>query len=171
MLIIFMIFCAGVIFLYNALWGPGLNNTDNYQLFIPHGASYEDVNNHLISEGLLKYPSIFDALSSRMNYKKDEVKSGRYVIPPEIGLRDLISKLRSGNQDAINITFNNTRTVEDLAGMLGRQIEPDSISLLKSFLDENNLQKNGLTIESATKSVYSEYLSDLLGCITSGICR
>jgi len=147
-LIIIVIFCAGVSYLYNVFWGEGLKNTENYELYIPSGASYEDVQNHFLSENLLINPFFFDVLANRMNYKKEEVKSGRYILPPKISLRDLISKLRTGNQDPVNVTFNNIRTIEELAGRVARQIEMDSLSLLYAFFDSTNQYLKELTKES-----------------------
>lgn len=37
--------------------------------------------------------------------------------------------LRSGRQTPVNVTFNNIRTLEELAGKTGGQIEADSASL------------------------------------------
>lgn len=148
MTVIFILFCGGVYYLYTSLWGPGVNNTSDYEMFIPTGASYEDVNNHLLGEQIIKNSFLFDVLAGQMNYKKDQVKSGRFIIKPNTSIRDLISKLRSGNQDPIDITFNNIRTVDELAGRVGRQIEPDSLSLLNVLLSEQNVEGLGLTEES-----------------------
>ena len=148
MIVILLAFCGGVFYLYQSLWGPGVNNVAEYELYIPTGASYSDVKNHLVSENILKSPFLFDRLSDQMNYKKDEVKSGKYVIKPESSLRELISKLRSGSQDPIDITFNNIRTIEDLAGRISNQIEPDSMELLNVLLNKANTIDNGYSRET-----------------------
>ena len=70
MLIILLIFVGGVYYLYQSLWGPGVNNSSDYELYIPTGASYDHVNHHLQSENLLKSPYLFDLLADQMNYKK-----------------------------------------------------------------------------------------------------
>src|SRR3546814_13495988 len=47
----------------------------------------------------------------------------------------LISKLRSVNQDALSLTFNNIRTKEQFAASLGRTLEADSIDFLAPLND------------------------------------
>src|SRR3546814_10033368 len=49
--------------------------------------------------------------------------------------RTLISKLRSGNHDAVSLTFNNIRTKEQFAASLGRTLEADSIDFLAPLND------------------------------------
>ena len=148
MLAIFIIFCGGVFYLYHALWGNGVNNQADFELYISTGASYDDVNNQLVSENILKSPFLFDLLADQMNYKKETVKSGKYIIKPKSSIRSLISKLRSGNQDPIDITFNNIKTIEELAGRISHQVEPDSISILNTFLLDRNVRDRGYTKES-----------------------
>lgn len=149
MLFIMVLFCGAVLYLYQSLWGPGLQNSEDYTLYIPSGASYDDVKNHLSSEGLVKNMFLFDQLADVMKYKKGKVKAGRYIIKPQTSIRDLLTKLRSGNQDATKVTFNTIRTIQELAGNVSKQIEADSISLLNTFLSDENVQGRGLTPESA----------------------
>src|SRR3546814_4543102 len=63
------------------------------------------------------------------------VKAGRYRITEGMNNRTLISKLRSGNQDALSLTFNNIRTKEQFAASLGRTLEADSIDFLAPLND------------------------------------
>ena len=48
----------------------------------------------------------------------------------------------------INVTFNNLERLEDLASKISKLIEPDSISLMKSFLESDFLTDNQFTKES-----------------------
>jgi UPF0755 protein len=57
--------------------------------------------------------------------------------------------LRSGNQDPLDLTFNNVRTIQELAGLLSKNLEADSLTLLTAFLDKNTLASHGLTEETA----------------------
>ena len=42
---------------------------------------------------------------------------------------NIVNILRSGRQTPVNVTFNNIRTLEELAGRIGGQIEADLASL------------------------------------------
>ena len=60
--------------------------------------------------------------------------------------RAIVDLLRSGNEP-IRLKFNNQERLEDLAGILARQIEPDSLSLLEAFRDPEFLQEAQVTQE------------------------
>tara|TARA_B000000609_G_C24094320_1_gene304785 strand:+ start:32 stop:802 length:771 start_codon:yes stop_codon:yes gene_type:complete len=51
-------------------------------------------------------------------------------------LNSLVNMLRLGAQNPLNIIFNNTSTIYDLAGKLSYQIEADSLALLDAFRNE-----------------------------------
>lgn len=60
--------------------------------------------------------------------------------------------MRSQNRP-IKVTFNNQERLENLAGRLSQQMEPDSLSLLNAMTDPAFLKENGLDIHTAL-SVY-----------------
>ncbi len=54
---------------------------------------------------------------------------------------DVIRLLRSGNQTPVNLTFNNMRTSENLAGRISQQLMIDSLKLLNALNDTANAKK------------------------------
>jgi len=76
------------------------------------------------------------------------VKPGKYVIDEELSYNSLINVLRSGRQTPVRITFQNIRTLNQLAGKIGRQIEADSIQIMNFFSDESNYSADGFKKES-----------------------
>ncbi|KUK77305.1 MAG: Aminodeoxychorismate lyase, partial [Proteiniphilum acetatigenes] len=90
---------------------------------------------------------IFRFLAERMNYP-GSVKSGRYAIREGMTMPDVIRMLRSGNQAPLNITFNNIRTPEDLAGRLSGQLMIDSLTLLETLRDHTVAEKLGFNNET-----------------------
>ncbi|MFM2392739.1 MAG: endolytic transglycosylase MltG, partial [Bacteroidota bacterium] len=144
LLIILVLFAYAYTLLYSGNIG-----VDNYELKIKSNTSYDQLKEQLSKDGVLKNISSFDMVASLMKYKKNEIPSGRYLIKRGMSNRKLISKLRSGDQDALDLTFNNVRTIQDLAGALSRQLEADSITLLNAFLNEKTLSQNGLNPATA----------------------
>ncbi|HET9570012.1 MAG TPA: endolytic transglycosylase MltG [Bacteroidales bacterium] len=71
-------------------------------------------------------------LLNLVNYKEN-VKPGQYALKPGISPFRIVRVLRSGLQTPVKLTFNNIRTVEELAGRLSSQLMTDSLTLLKSF--------------------------------------
>lgn len=117
---------------YLRIYGPNVRAADregaNY-LYIPTGATFQNVEDSLTSHGFLKSINSFRWVANLMEYP-NYVKAGRYRITGGMSNRALISKLRAGNQDALSLTFNNIRKKENFAAFLGRELEPDSIDFL-----------------------------------------
>ena len=129
----------GLAFAYVAYgWIAHDNVNDDLEseyLLIPKGSSYDDVFALLKENNVLENPSSFDRIAGLMKYKKAKVKSGRYFIEKNYSNRRLIQVLRSGNQKPLNVTFNNVRTLPELAGAVSKYIEPDSTTLLNYLND------------------------------------
>jgi UPF0755 protein len=60
----------------------------------------------------------------------------------------LLNLLRSGRQTPIDVTFNNLRTIDQIAGRIGRQIEADSVKISDFFSDEANYVNDGFKREN-----------------------
>lgn len=104
-------------------------------LFIHSGSEYGDVKNNIESNQLLKNNTLFDMAAWLLKYNESVIKPGRYVLKPGMNSFDIVRLLRAGNQTPVKVTFNNVRTIEELTGRVSKQLEPDSLSLLKAFRD------------------------------------
>ncbi|MBK8882450.1 MAG: endolytic transglycosylase MltG [Bacteroidales bacterium] len=56
--------------------------------------------------------------------------------------------LRSGHQSPVRITFQNIRTLNQLAGKIGKQIEADSMQIMTFLSDESNYIADGFKKET-----------------------
>lgn len=88
-------------------------------IYIDEGENFSEVLFQLDTLGL-KDSRFLEFLASYMKYPEN-VKSGKYDFHPDISYIELIRKLRSGNQDPIQFTFNNIRMKDDLAKRVGEQ--------------------------------------------------
>ncbi len=116
-------------------------------LYIPTGSDLEEVARILKEEEFVSDTSAFLWLARKKNYH-NHVYPGRYNITDGMNLNALINLLRSGRQTPVHLIFNNICTLPELAGIVGKQIEPDSAALLEAFLDKNLLDEIGFTAES-----------------------
>jgi UPF0755 protein len=116
-------------------------------LIIPTGSSYSDVINMLNSNLTIKNQWSFNWLAKKKKYS-DLIKPGRYIINNPMSINDLIDMLRAGNQIPVNVTFNNIRSMEQLAGRFGKHLEIDSIDFMMFFSDTSNYGKDGFTKEN-----------------------
>ena len=74
--------------------------------------------------------------------------SGRYILSPGMSAWNVFVKLRTGCQDALNMTVPSVRTLDRLAGAMTRGLLLDSLSLLKAFEDEDFIGQYGYTHET-----------------------
>jgi len=60
----------------------------------------------------------------------------------------LVNMLKGGLQTPLNVTFNNVRTKEQLAGKVSKYLQTDSLAILQLFYDEKQIEKFGFNPET-----------------------
>lgn len=133
---------------YSRVLAPNTKNVEDNGVFvyIPTGASFSDV--QIAMQYYLKDDDSFEWTAGMMKYDKF-IKQGRYLIENGMSNRAIISLLRSGRQKPVRVTFNNIRTIEQLAGRISQQIEADSNSIVTTFKDTGLQMQNGFTMENS----------------------
>jgi UPF0755 protein len=154
-LIVFvLIIAAGACILgydyYTRIYKPNvsLETRANTFLYVHTGADFKAVLNGLRDKHLLINTASFEWLAERMKYTH-KVLPGRYRIFPGMNNKQLISLLRSGKQEPVQLVFNSIRTRQQLAGKIGQQIEADSLSILNELNKDSLLNAFQLTPENA----------------------
>jgi len=133
---------AGII-VYSNIFGAAITTVKDEQIIIiPDSSSYEQVLDTLRSNITIKNLAVFNWLAKKKNYPA-RIRSGRYIIQNGISCNELINILRSGRQTAVRVTFNNVRTLDQLAGKIGKQIEADSSDIIAFLNDESNYSADG----------------------------
>lgn len=126
-------------FVYNAVLSPNTNFQEKeVTIYIPTGSNFNEVI-HKISPYLSDIET-FKRVAIQKKYAQN-VKAGKYIIKRGSNNNDIVNTLRSKNVP-IKLTFNNQDRLQDLAGRISQQIEADSLSLLKSFLETSFLSEN-----------------------------
>lgn len=110
---------------------------------VPTGSSYEEVKK--ILEPLVEDMDRFELVASKRSYPEN-VKPGRFLLTNGMNSYQLVKALRSNVP--VKLAFNNQERLENFAGRVGSQIEPDSLTLLKTFKDSIFLKENGFTDEN-----------------------
>ncbi|KAA3621775.1 MAG: endolytic transglycosylase MltG [Flavobacterium sp.] len=133
-------------FVYSAVLAPNtaFENKEAH-VYIPTHATFADVMEEL--RPLLKDDISFEAVANRKGYPA-HIKPGHYVIKNGMNNNDIINTIRINNIP-VQVKYNNQERLEDLAGTVARQIEADSVSLLKAMLDREFLSENGLNQDTA----------------------
>lgn len=130
---------------YNAVFTPNTNfNNEEAFVYIPSDATFDDLTEML--QPLLTDIKTFEQIAQRKGYASN-VKGGKYAIKKGMNNNQIINTLRV-DKLPVKLAFNNQERLADLAGRIASQIEPDSLSLLNAFEDENFLSANGFNDDS-----------------------
>jgi UPF0755 protein len=141
----------GVLFIALALWSYRLygyifspNVSEDTVILIPTGSTFGDVEKTIIDHKALQNEKAFRWIAKKKEYVQN-IKPGRYELKKGMNTNVLVNKLRTGQQDAVNVTFHNVRTFPELAGKIAAYLETDSITLLNEFLQKGLPEKFQLT--------------------------
>ena len=129
---------------YNYIFSPNvkIDNAAGTLIFIPTNSSFEDVTDTLEKNKILTDIDGFKWVAERKKYT-DNIKPGCYTVKNGMSNNDLINLLRSGIQTPVKVTFNNIRTLPQLAGHISKRIEPDSLQLIKLISDSSVIKSYG----------------------------
>jgi UPF0755 protein len=147
----FFLICTLIAFIgglygYKIIFGSAVELPDEESFFyVPTGSSYEALIAGLESNYGVE-PTSFNLVAKLMQF--DTPKPGRYKLEQGWSNKELISNLRRGNQQALSLTFNNARNIEQLCGMMASKLESDSLSFLNHFVAPATLKKYGVTRET-----------------------
>ena len=148
-IIVLMGLAIGLFFVYlfgkTFFWNNTIFEETKVYVYINEGDDFAKVTSALTP--LLKSISDFSIAAQKKGYSS-RVKSGKFVILKGSNNNEIINELR-GNSLTVRITFNNQERLEDLAGRVAQQIAPDSVTLLKTFLDPEFLEAKGFSKENA----------------------
>lgn len=131
--------------LYRNIFSDNTNFSEQQvYVCIPTNSDYEAVKK--IIAPYVKDLDRFDQVAQKKSYPSRQDKSGRFLLTQGMNSNDIVNSLRQNVP--VKLSFNNQERLENLAGRVAQQIEPDSLRLLNAFTDEKFLQENGFTREN-----------------------
>jgi UPF0755 protein len=147
-LVILLISVVSVILAYDLLFGKKIRiGAEAVIIDIPEGASYSEVLDSIYSNIKVDHTKVFEWVAEKKKYPQ-LIKQGRYRIDGDLSYTGLINLLRSGRQSPVNVTFNNIRTIYDLAGRVGGRIAADSSEIADFLSDPSNYSGDGFSRET-----------------------
>lgn len=133
---------------YNRIYAANVIVPEGKEIiYIPTGADLEDVYIALEDGGYLKNVKGFKWVAELKQY--NSVKPGRYRLKNNWSNNQLVNTLRSGNQSPVKVTFNNIRTMPELAGRVSQYLECDSIELLSALNSKETFESLGFNEATA----------------------
>ncbi|MCX6254975.1 MAG: endolytic transglycosylase MltG [Bacteroidia bacterium] len=137
-----------IILIYRNLFGLSVKAEKNNQvILIPTGSTYEQVFDTIESNLIIKNRKVLEWVAKKKKYST-LIKPGRYLIDRDYTYNGLINLLRSGRQVPVKITFSNIRTLNQLAGRIGKHIETDSAQIMNYLSDDSNFSADGFKKEN-----------------------
>jgi UPF0755 protein len=124
-----------------------LKKSKTAYFYIPTGSDIYFVINSLYEHGYIKNRNTLEWIAELKNYHK-HVYPGRYLLKDNMSNNELIDLLRSGQQEAIKLTFNTVRTKAELAGIVGAKIEADSIDIITYLQHPATAERYGFNSHS-----------------------
>jgi UPF0755 protein len=136
-------------YFWQVAYSPNLNvdGKEKFVLYVPKNSTYESLMDTLHQHKIITDEVAFGFMTKRMGIR-ESIKPGRYEIKPNMANKELLSKIRSGNQDPVKLTFNNIRTKEDLIKKIGTKLDFNSEVLLEKLKNEEECQKFGFSSET-----------------------
>jgi UPF0755 protein len=117
-------------------------------LYIPSNSSIEEVTDLLLSEKIIKNSSKFLNHITINGYSS--IKGGYYVIPRGMTYQKLVRMLCLGQQVPVNVVISGViHTKSKLAGILSKQIEADSTTVLRTLNDSTFLKELDFTPDNS----------------------
>ncbi len=125
-----------------------MENVKSEKAFIiREGTNFDQIINLLEENDIVLNYKAFKWVSKKKNYA-NLIKPGRYLLKKGMNTNQMVNMLRAGEQAPLNVTFNNIRFKEELAGKISHYIQADSLSLLMLFDDYAKIESYGFTPET-----------------------
>ena len=122
-------------YIYSVMFASNTTfNQEIKHIYIRTGSNYNDLMQELRKH--LKDPSSFNVLAKRKNYINN-ISPGKFIIKKGMNNNEIINSIRSNNV-TVDLIFNNAKNIYDLASIVSKQIEADSISLVDTFFEKSN---------------------------------
>ncbi len=112
----------------------------NQYIFVGSDKNYKQFLWQLNQKNVLKNYASFERLANVVQFNK-RLKPGRYLLKPGMSNFDLFKLLASGKQSPVDLVFTGANNIEQLAALIGSQIETDSLQLMREIWSEDFLSK------------------------------
>ncbi|RYG01476.1 MAG: endolytic transglycosylase MltG, partial [Chitinophagaceae bacterium] len=115
-------------------------------------------------------PGSFDLLATQMDVWPS-VRPGRYEVKNGTSLFNLARMLRNARQSPVNLVITKIRTKENLASLVGKKFETDSVTILAFLNNTDTLRNYGLDTNTVMTAIFPDTYTYLWNTPPSGIFR
>lgn len=144
--LVLLIGAALAITIYQRFLAPNVTANQPY-LYISTGSTFEDLMTNLQDNEILEDTSSFRWAAEKKDYPV-RIKAGKYKLTEGMNNRTLINQLSAGLQEPVKLRFQNVRLKENFAGLLSKQLEPDSLAFIDILNNDTLAQEYGFNHEN-----------------------
>jgi len=150
-LLFFLALILGAIlaYVYFCVFEQKINTGDKEEVYfyLKSNSSFDDVMDGLVERKIVSSKAKF-AWLAELRHLKGNIYPGRYSLNSGMSYTDLVLYLRQGKIDEVQVTFNNVRTLSQLAEKLSDQIEASEDELLYELTNEGIIAERGYAKET-----------------------
>ncbi|HUB60446.1 MAG TPA: endolytic transglycosylase MltG [Puia sp.] len=144
LLLVLLVFLLALAFVGWRIFGPGTAfSGDSYALYVRTGMTYDQLRNLLQKDTVIKSPFFFDWVAARMDYPAG-LKAGKYELRKDMSLFNILRILHNGRQTPVHLVILKFRTLEGLAGAVGKKFECDSDGIAAFIHNNDSLRPFGV---------------------------
>jgi UPF0755 protein len=131
---------------YTVYFAANVSGKAEY-VYIHTGSNLQAVYETMEKSDALKNLGSFQDAAEKMDLAL-RIKPGRYRVEKGMNNRSLINMIKSGNQEPVDLKFQNIRRKEDFAGYLAKKLEADSLAFISVLDSAALLEEHGFTQEN-----------------------
>lgn len=117
---------------------------ENLNFYVFTGASLNDIAQALKDSSVIDDVDGFEKYAAARNLKESTIEPGKYIIKKGSSLKDVVTNFRLGyGEKEVKLTFNNTRTLEEISEKITKNIEITSEQFLSKITNGDVQSKYG----------------------------
>ena len=125
-------------------------------LYIHTGKNTEsEVMKTIRDSNYLRDPSLFQMVAGQLKVWQ-KLRPGKYELKKGMNIISVARMLRNNSQATVNLTITKIRTPEQLASMVGKRFESDSLRMIRYLNSPDSLKQFGLDSNTAMAAVFPD---------------
>ncbi len=140
---------AGASYIYFGVFEQKINTGEKEEIYfyLKSNSSFDDLIDALVEDKIVSNKAGFAWLAD-LRHLKGNIYPGRYSLKSGMTWTELVLYLRQGKIDEVQVTFNNVRTLKQLAKKVATQIEASEDDLLEQLTNEEVIEERGYAKET-----------------------
>jgi UPF0755 protein len=120
--------------------GTSFDENKKYLLVYTGKADQASVMDFVTRNELIKHPGLFQWIAGKMDVWK-RLRPGRFEIKKGESILNIARKLRNNSQTPVNLVINKLRTKGDLAAIIAKNFESDSVEVIRFINNPDSIRR------------------------------